>query len=314
MTFELYISNGEIYTVCNIISFELISEADAVCDALRLKFCTDGFIDECCAVKAYFNGELVFNGFCDTQKTTVDKSGVSCFIYARSSAAVLVDNEAVPRCYTAPTARQLWLSNAGSLGFECALPQLYSENSYLVSKGTSCYGAINDFVYAVCGSGIYVTPDNVLAVYSESDRVKRLSDYNTASLSYTINRSELISDIDYKISSAEPYSHHFTSRLARNAGIERRRLLNLSSLPVWQRELAAKRKLEASLLNYHCVTAELAGICDFRLYDRVEIDSELAESGVFTVFEVVKSRNENGDKTTLVMKRKIDGEIVNYVA
>ncbi len=115
------------------------------------------------------------------------------------------------------------------------LPELYSENSYLVPKGTSCYGAINNYVSAVSGTPVYATPENVLKTYEKNSTVKRLDDYNILSLSYVINRSEPISEIDYKINSADNYSYHFKSGFVQKMGIERKRMMNLSSIPLWQR-------------------------------------------------------------------------------
>lgn len=315
MRFELQDINGNRFDVSNVISFELTSEAGAACDGLRLSFIPEGSIAEICAVRAYSNGEPVFNGFCDSQKFTTDKSGRRCFIYARSSAALLVDNEALPRQYAGPTARQLWLSNAREFGFACGLPEVYTENTYMVSKGTSCYGAINDFVFALYGTPVYATPDNVLKAYALSESVKRLDGYNVISLSHIIDRSEPISLIDYKINSSDSYSYHFKSDFADKMGIRRRRLYNLSSLPLWQREITIEKKLAQALTDYYSVQAVIAGECDLRLFDRVELCfNEGGTYEAFFVSEKTVSKNESGEKTTLVLKKNIDGELINYVA
>lgn len=315
MIFELFDVDGNAVKAQNIISYELISEAGAACDGLRLNFISEKSVGEICVVRAYSNEKLVFNGFCDKQKMKADSSGRTCFIYARSSAALLIDNEAVPCQYSNPSARQLWFSNAKAFGFECFLPEVYSQYNYLVSKGTSCYGAINNFVCAVCGAPVYATPQNELKIYEESKTVKRLDAKRLISLSYVINRSEPISEIDYKINSADNYSYHFKSGFAEKMGIKRSRLYNLSSIPLWQREITAEKKISSALGEYYSVLAELSGECDFRLYDRVSVDFDAFKiSGEFYVSELVKSKNENGEKTSVVLKKKIDGELINYVA
>lgn len=315
MIFELFDINGKSVSVHRIISYEIISEVAAVCDGLRLHFVYQKKIGEICVVKAYSGGKLIFNGFCDKQKMTFGKSGGSCFIYARSSAALLVDNEAIPCQYSNPSARQLWFTNAKDLGFECCLPEICSEHSYLVPKGTSCYGAINNYVSAVCKAPVYATPENELKIYEESSDVKSLEDYKLISLLHIINRSVLISDIDYKINSADNYSYHFKSVLAEKMGIKRRRLYNLSSVPLWQREITAEKKINSALEEYYCISAELAGDCDFHLYDRVYADLNiLSDREEFYVSEIVKSKNKNGEKTAVILKKKINGELINYVA
>ena len=315
MIFELQDISGKTFVVENVVSYELSSEAGAACDGLRINFVSPETVGEICIVRAYSNGKLVFNGFCDCQRLTFDQSGRKCFIYARSSASVLVDNEAFPRQYNCPSAQQLWYSNARDFGFDCDLPEICTENSYLVSKGTSCYGAINDFVSAVYGAPVYVTPENVLKVYELSAKVKRLDGYGVISLSRVISRSEPISDIDYKISSADSYSYHFKSNFARDMGIRRRRLCNLSAIPLWQRELTAEKKITDSLADYYSVEAVIAGECDLGVFDRVEVS--LGDNGAseeFFVCEAVRSKNGSGEKTTLVLKKSIDGGLINYVA
>ena len=313
MRFEFQDIQGKRFDVSDVISFELTSEAGAACDGLRLSFIPANDIDEIVSVKAYSNGELVFNGYCDDQKLTLDKSGRKCFIYARSSASLLVDNEAVPFQYACPSARQLWLSNAKELGFAFGLPEVFTENTYVVSKGTSCYGAINDFVFAVYGAPIYVTPENVLKVHALSEKVKRLESYNVISLSRIISRSEPISAVDYKINTADSYSYHFKSDFADARGIRRRRLYNLSSIPGWQREKAAQKKIEQSLSDYYSVQAVIVGACDLRLFDRVMLSfGNVPET--FFVYEKTVSKSKSGEKTAVVLKKNIDGELINYVA
>ena len=315
MTFQLFDIKGNAFKAENIISYELVMEADAPCDGLRLSFYCESNISEFCVIKAYRKDRLVFNGFCDKQKITISQSGRICFIYARSSASILVDNEAVPCQYENPSARQLWFSNAKDFGFKINLPELYSQSSYLVSKGTSCYGAINNYVSAVLGAPVYATPENVLEIYEESKGVKRLEDYDVSSVSYVINRSEPISEVDYKINSADNYSYHFKSDFVQKMGIKRKRMINLSSIPLWQRELNAEKMIKNSLNAYYSVSAVLIGECDLEIYDRVVISmDDVFENEEFYVSELVFLKNENGEQTTALLKKKMNGEIVNYVA
>ena len=313
MRFEFQDINGKRFDISNVTAFELTSEAGAACDGLRLSFIPTKEIDEIVSIRAYSDGDLIFNGFCDDQKLIEDKSGRKCFIYARSSASLLVDNEAIPFQYTCPSARQLWLSNAKEFGFECGLPEVYTENTYIVSKGTSCFGAINDFVFAVYGAPIYVSPENVLTVYQLGTKAKRLESYNVASLSRIISRSEPISAVDYKINTADSYTYHFKSDFADARGIRRRRLYNLSSIPQWQREKAAQKKIAQSLSDYYSVQAVIVGECDLKLFDKVAFNFNGA-SETFFVYEKTVTKNESGEKTTVVLKKNIDGELINYVA
>ena len=315
MKFLLFDINGKAFEAESVISYELIAEAEAPCDGLRLSFFCHDNIGEICNIKAYRRDKLVFNGFCDKQKITFSESGKICFIYARSSAALLVDNEAVPCQYENPSARQLWFSNAKEFGFKTDLPDIYSSNSYLVSKGTSCYGAINDYVSAVSGMPVYATPENELKIYEKSKELKRLDDYDVFSLSYVINRSEPIGEIDYKINSADNYSYHFKSDFVQKMGIKRKRMVNLSSIPLWQREMNVEKMIKRALDEYYSVSVVLPGDCDLAIYDRMLINAEdTLQNEEFYIAELTFSKNKNGERTIVLLKKNIDGEMVNYVA
>lgn len=310
MIFILIDIDGREYEVQNAVSFEMIFESDAACAGLRLYFDTDSALPEINTVLAKRNdGTLIFNGFCDVQKESRAVTGFEYFIYARSSASLLVDNEAEPAEYKNPTAKQLFINNARDFGFECALPDIYIENSYIVSKGTSCFGAVNDFVFMAEGTPVYVDENNVLRAYRESSEVKYLDDYDVVSERFDISRCSVISRVDYKINAGEAYKYHCKNTFADENKIYRSRKINLSGLPLWQREGAAQKKITQSLDEYYSLKVNLAGCCDFRLYDRV-----MSDKGEFSVREIIFSKNEKGEHTALVMKKRAQGRTFNYVA
>lgn len=309
MIFVLTDVLGKEYTVENAVSYELIDEAGASCKGLRLYFETDRGLGEIVCVKAENNGSLVFNGFCDLQKEHRGQSGFEYFIYARSLASILVDNEAEPFEYKNPTAKQLFINNARQFGFKCCLPDIFTKNSYIVSKGTSCFGAINDFVFMMTGYPVYIDENGSMRVYSEGKAVRYLDTDSLISQEYIISRSSVISRVDYKINASEGYKYHCMGSIAEQNKIQHSRKINLSGLPVWQREKAAERKITASLDEYYTLKAKLSGICDFKLFDRVQTDK-----GEFFVNKIIYAKNEKGETTTLVMKRKPEGKLINYVA
>lgn len=314
MRFVFCTADGKSAQAENIISYEITSEVGAACDGLRLFFKADESVGEIVSVKAFSGEELIFSGLADVQKMTAGADGLTCFIYARSTACLLVDNEAVPRQLENPSAQQLCFCNAREFGFTWDLPEIYSENSYLISKGKSRFGAINDFVFAVYGSDIYVTPGDVIKVFEKSNRVKSLSDYALSRASLIINRGEPISCVDYKISAGESYAYHYESRSAGNRGIKRKRLYNLSSVPAWQRKTTAKKLLSRSLLDYVCLEAQICGECDLKLFDTVSANiEEIGACGEFTVYELVRMKNKNGEKTIALLKKSQEEDFVNYV-
>lgn len=315
MKFCLFEIGGKMHTPKNIDYYEIVSEVGTACDGLRLSFFHNEIFGEIERIEVYDDDELIFNGFCDVQKTSASSGKFKYFIYARSSASLLIDNEAHPFQYSSPSSTSLWFKNAKEFGFSCKIPEVFSKNNYLVSKGTSCYGALNNFVFSIYGTNIYVTPRNEIKVFEESEELKHLSNYNITSFLYTINRSEPISDVDYKINAYDNYVYHFKSKFAEQKGIKRRRLYNLSSIPAWQRENTVSKKINDSIVDYYSAEVIILEKCDLKLYDRVLIDlKDFNLNEEFLVYEIVKSKNKNGEKTTVVLKKKQKGDLINYVA
>lgn len=77
-----------------IVSAVLTQTAEVACDSLSIKIIGGKSLDEIERVYAYKNNKLIFNGYCDCQRTIADERGFETYIYARSSACLLVDNDA----------------------------------------------------------------------------------------------------------------------------------------------------------------------------------------------------------------------------
>lgn len=117
LIFSAYDTEEKEIAVSNVLSYELSKDEDAACHGLRLYFISKVPLPELFMLRAKNNGTIVFNGYVDTQRETSDEKGTVCFVFARSTACVLLDNEAKPQVYFKPTAEALFLSNAKGLGF-----------------------------------------------------------------------------------------------------------------------------------------------------------------------------------------------------
>lgn len=319
LSFHLTKLNGEIIIPKNILSFEINSEVLAPSDSLRLTFISSKMIKEINEVKIFDNEKLIFNGFCDFLKMDIISEKYRYYIFARSSASILIDNEAKPLEYNNLTAYGLYNLIAKDYGFLCDLPNIYIKNSYVVPKGKSVFGAINDFVNLVSQKNIYVTPQNVIKAFEKSKEAKKVSDFNIHSISYIVNRCDVISDIDYKTESKENYKYHFKSEIAKNKKIIRKRNMNLSFYPLWQRENILKRKIKSSFNNYKNIKLTINNICDIKLFDvfMINEDDILSDENckdVYIVYEIVKSKGKNGETTQVLLKKEYNEEFLNYVA
>lgn len=314
MRIELELTDGKIIRVSRVCELCFTQTVNVACDSLWAYFVSDGNVGEIAGVRAFSGGRLVFSGCCDCQKNTLNENGYEIYFYARSSAGVLVDNEAEPFTYEKPSAKQLCFNIAGKYGFKSQLDDVFCNMKYEVTSGTSCFGAINQFVRMLTGEYIVVTPDNVIKAIRLSDDIKRLESYKIISLTQTINRSEPYSQINYKKSSSQPrYSVHTKSRTAQSLGIDRQMYINLSSLPQWQRENTVLQRLRESYENYNTAQLTVSGYFDGELLQRYSYDNKKIKLDDFALYEKKYICDKNGECTRLVLKKNIDVKELTYV-
>ena len=314
MRFVLYDINENPIVAENVISFEWSRDISAPCDALRLRFYADKALPEINRAEAYAGNKKIFSGYCDTQRESRDADGFSIFLYARSSACLLLDSEAEPFTYTNPSAHALYLLNAHPLGFTSCLPALCCESDYIVSKGTSCYGAVNSFVYALTSKNIAVSPDDVLYLPSGGDEVT-ISENDILSEKRVLNRGKVITAVDYKAEGDTAYSHHLKSQSLEAIGCRRTRKLNLTALPEWQRSCTLLGSMKNAAADYYTIELTLAGCIGAELYDTVRYKSELfGDISGYYISSFCVVCDAKGERTQFVINRPIDLKEITYVA
>ena len=313
LEFRFFDVEGRETKADNVLSFELSRDISAPCDGLRFSFLTDSPLDEIKEVKAYLDGELIFNGLCDTQQEKALAEGFEAFIYARSNACILVDNDAHAYTYESPSARGLFIMNAKQFGFKFALEDCSCKGSYTVGRGVSCYGAINELVSMIKKRNLVVTPENELTVPSGDGRV-RLSGDKIISEKRIINRGCALSEIDYKTASGSDYSYHFKSRSLERAGIERSRKLNLSALPDWQRSYVLNNAMARAAYDYQGIELITSELLNVNLYSGVELNESAFEGiGDYCVKSVDYVFDKRGERMILSLFKEYDLEEIIYV-
>mgnify|MGYP002852087471 CR=1 FL=1 len=313
MRFELYGTDSQLYEIKELISYELVRDADAPCDGLRLSFYTDSSLGEIDRVFAYRGDKKVFFGYADTQREEYGENGYRAFIYARSAACLLVDNEAEPGEYNSPTARAMYLINAKPLGFKFSLTDYSARGSYLVQKGTSCYAAINDLVSFSAGRNITVTSDMKITLADGSgafciDRESVISERRV------ISRGDVISRLDCKLYDADGYRYHMQSRRFTDTGIKRSKKLNLSSFPEWQRSSTLKRMLKESARGYMLFKITVSGAGGGAIYDIAEYESDrFGRLEGYYISSICTSFDKNGEKTVYTLTKETELKEITYV-
>lgn len=314
LTICLYDLNGAPVDGGDLLSYELNREDGVPCDSLLLAFRGAEPLPEIGMVKAYEDNRLVFSGCGDLQRDSFGGDGHQTLLYARSTAVLLTDNEAQPRTVTAPTAHTLFLLNTVGTAFTCDLPTLGCEADYTVSKGTSCYHAIDDFVFALTNRHIAVSPENKVYLPDGQGEIS-VSEGDLLSECRITDRGAPLSSIDYKAEGDAGYEHHLLSRYMERRGICRSRAVSLSALPAWQQNAALTGQLRTAAARYQRLEIKLDGCWLPSLYDRVRYQSALAvQPETYHITGITVAGNAGGEQTTLQLVKQIDGEEITYVA
>lgn len=313
LRFIAYDINGEEHPFDSIESYELSMDYDAACHGVRLNYASDSSLPELVRLYAFRGEQKIFSGFIDTQREGFDDGAVQGFIYARSSACILVDNEAKPSVYRNPTARSLCVVNADDYGFTNDLGNISCDGLYQVNKGVSCFSAINDFVCGITGKRIGVDADSCIRLI-DSDRAISIASDSILSERREINRGGVLRRIDYKVNSVDGYDHHIASRALEHKEFVSSKKQNMSSLPDWQRDYTLLHTLKSSVENYYCYRLEVDGVADVQLGDSLVYDSRLFGIVDGLVVKSIKHlMDSNGEKTVLSLVKDFDLEEITYV-
>lgn len=177
-------------------------------------------------------GETLFHGIVDRREQGKDAAGSTVLMEGRSLAALLTDNEALPRRYQNPRLPQLFAVHAAPYGL-----QGYTGNSqafageYRVDKGMTEWQAIEEFCTRYLQVIPRITPDGILHAgdaFPQGDLVLGGSDLPLLEMREIRRPEKRLSEIRFRVRREGGYDEVFTDEEARRMGVRRRRLINLA--------------------------------------------------------------------------------------
>lgn len=291
---------------------------------LSIRMDEDVPADDCCAVFAYedvgetvdvrvLDGDrVIFVGVADEQEHIFGEQGRFLKISARSLAARLLDNEAMPECYDHPSAALIFERHVQRYGIvrgENDDAVYYGEQQ--VNKGMSQWAVLKNFCTACYSSTPRVTADGVLwmkGIRSSGEAV--FSDTGDGivytHLSETIKRCEELSRVNVKINDEDGYVYRIDNDDAVRRGICRERYVNavLSSTPMTCVDTMIKNGADASFsIRLKCpgFLAQVMGS------DAVVKNRRLGTIGGLYVSGVSYRLDSSGGTSTLILKRRNNG-------
>ena len=257
------------------------------------------------------NGKNIFSGIVDSQKFSIDASGAVLNIVARSRAACLLDNEAMPQTYCVPSLLNIFNRHVKPYGFANISGDMRTfSNEFVVSKGMSEWEVLENFcinylkVYprinqdgAINATGNFVSSDIIFS--NDGHGIRYSAVYEN------LKRHELFSEVAFKATTLGAYSTVVKNTSAINRGIVRRRLLNAAN--------SAKTPLacgEMMLANSDKKSYEICVFCpeflSVNIGDNATVcDNILGNIPNLVVSELKYVLGKSGEYTRVVLRKNV---------
>lgn len=233
MKFSVVSVDNETRDIENLMLFILNRSEETPVDDVNLIFIYPGKIGELKSITIRDDeNDIIFEGIIDEQRLIVSGSGVFLKLYARSRAAYLVDNQAMPRVYTLPSLSIIFDKHVRPYGFNNIL---YSGDvclsTFNVIKGMSEWDVLNSFCNLSIGRSPRISKDGIVltkrlgrdekVIISNRDDGIPFTDFQ-----YRIKRYEQISEVYARVQKEGAYSERIVDQDAITRGITRKKYIN----------------------------------------------------------------------------------------
>lgn len=252
------------------VSFSLVRSADTPADSLKAEFMVPDAQDweqEIARVELQADGRRLFRGICDRQIVGLDSAGCRLTVWARSDAAVLLDNEAIPQEYSCVTLDEMFAKHLAPYGFQSDLEGEGSLLGYQVGKGVSEWEAFSTFCQRALGRSPHIHLSRVSFRLPGRARRTISSGQAVSAVSRTVRRSEVISQVLLRDELGR-YSTALENEAARGLQILRRRCMIPGAQ--WANTAQdARLKMQQSMQERIQWEIELPRLVDWELGDQV---------------------------------------------
>lgn len=313
LRFEFTDIHDKKVTVLNVLSLDINIEEDVPADDMSARFAYFE-CDELKNVVVYDNDEIIFTGIVDEQQIIKDVNGEYIRIVARSMAALLLDNESMPVCYTNPSVSLMLTHHLSpfSLGLEKESFRAFY-GTQMVQKGDSNYKTIQDFSKSVFGCdprvnalGKLCFPENIergAVTFSDNGNGINYYSYNE-----NFRRCDEISKVKVKLVNQTDYNAEVVNEDATSRGVKRIRYLDAAKMDtpaVYAQKMIDNSKKKSYMLKLQCIGRHLGILhCDAYVNDSV-----YGKRDRLYVSALRYSLSTKGEYTVVTLKRKEDSNV-----
>lgn len=224
---------GKIHSLPAVYKLKISQSADVPADSLKIHLygiCEE----EYGRVLVYDGAECIFTAEVDEQIARIGETPCTELI-CRSTAAVLLDNEAKPRNFVSPCTDLIFRTYAAPYGFsEYEGENLSFQGEFSVQKGVSCYEVLENFSSNVYGKSLKVKENKVffegegkkeMLCFSEDTEGLPFTDFTCSTF-----RCRLLSKIYVKTREQGDYDTVVSDMEAVESSVVRERYMDISEV------------------------------------------------------------------------------------
>ena len=232
MNYCCYTVSGQKVDLPPPVSVRLDVHEDAPADDMTVVFPLAGQTPAIASIRVWDGEKPVFSGIVDEQLAQVTDSGAVLKLIARSRAALLLDNEAMPQEYDQPSLAQLYQRHAEPYGFCGFVGNSGTFDTRLkVTKGMSQWQVIEEFCIRCFGTVPFVTAEDYIDCSGAAPKGQLVFDNGgTAAVPYltVAYRDKFykrVSELYIQPKAGQAYTAVLHDDQAHKLGIQRRRFV-----------------------------------------------------------------------------------------
>lgn len=218
------------YIFFNPKSVTLIREKFVPADSLDVLFLSEMNDVDFAEIAVFDGSKCIFRGIVDEQIETAAENGFILEINARSLAALLLDNEAMPQSCCLPNMQLFMERNFSRLGFtEYIGNDKPKSGSMSIAKGTSEWSVLEQYCRKFLGTYPRVNENGVIDISKNDGETYVLTndgEHKIISLSRAKKRCELISEYRVRTLRGKGYEMIIGNENAERLGVNSVRYLN----------------------------------------------------------------------------------------
>ncbi len=272
---------------------EFSDRLDTPAQAMTARVLRPERMGELMSVRALYGGVVFFEGQVDEETYTLTAERDDLEISARSAAAALIDNEAVPAGYNCPCLEDLYKLHLKPYGVRgCRGSARRCPAVYPVYAGTSEWEVVRDFCMGVLG--VMPRMDEGMILDATGEPTGRTvvfggrapGAYRYTSLCVRRVRSGVIGEIVYRAEQDGAYLYHAHSRAAEQRAITARQVVNLSGMADWEKSSAISRRFLASEQGSEEIVVKSPQYVRCRPGDRARICAPTGSVDGYVIYEI----------------------------